>query len=250
MELTLSIAAAALALAAYYAVSRTSSALVREYEAGVLVRRGKVARELPTGKSYYWTPTSEVHLYDLRAQRLTVAGQEVLTSDGVPVKVSLLVTFRVTDPKLALTSSDGHTEALYADAQLALRGAITVFEFERITTERGVLEAWIQKPLTADAAKLGLAIDRVSIKDVMVGGDLKRALADVACARAEARSKVERVRGETAALRGLTNAAQLLERHTGLYQLRLLEAAQAAAASESNTLVLGLSETPTAKTNR
>ena len=216
------------------------SVVVHDHEAGLLLSRGRVSGLLSTGRHWLWRRTSELHLVDTRLQLLTVSAQEVLTKDGVPVKISLTASYQVTDVRTALTTVDCHLTALYLAAQLALRDCSGRLELEELLGERGALDASLTDSVQAEARLLGIEVRRLAVKDLMVGGDLKRALTEVARARAEGRAKLERARGETAALRNLTNAARLLEEHGGLRDLRLLETAQAVAAGEGNSLVLGL----------
>jgi len=56
-------------------------------------------------------------------------------------------------------------------------------------------------------------------------------------ARQEGLAALEKARGETAALRNLANAAQLIERTPALMQLRLL---QVVGQNSGNTVVLGV----------
>ena len=58
---------------------------------------------------------------------------------------------------------------------------------------------------------------------MMVPGELKRLLAGVVAARKEGEVSLERVRGETAALRSLANAGRLVEDNPGVLQLRMLQ---------------------------
>ncbi len=68
-------------------------------------------------------------------------------------------------------------------------------------------------------------------------GDLKRIFAQVVKARQEGLAALERARGETAALRNLANAAQMVQRNPQLLQLRLL---QVAGQQTGTTLVIGM----------
>ena len=61
---------------------------------------------------------------DRREQVADVSGQEIMTRDKVTLRVNLLVTYQVTDPQKAVTVVNDHTQALYREAQLALRAAI------------------------------------------------------------------------------------------------------------------------------
>ena len=74
----------------------------------------------------------------------------------------------------------------------------------------------------------------------MVGGDLKRALAEVVRARIAAQAKLEHARGEETAMRKLVNAARLMREHEGLAELKKLALLERAAEGGGNTLVLGL----------
>lgn len=84
--------------------------------------------------------------------------------------------------------------------------------------------------------ELGLALDQLELKDIVLPADLKRAQAQVLIARAEGQAALERARGETAALRNLANAARLCAEQPALLQLRLL---QQLAAGPGHTVVVG-----------
>ncbi len=189
---------------------------IREYEAGVAMRRGRVTGRVPTGRRYYLHAIEEIHVFDLRSQLLTVPAQEVLTADGVAIKLSLILNWKITDPVAVLTTCDNYYGTLYAITQLALREAVARYELEQLLSDRGELAEGMLEPVRMQLAEQGVHLERIALKDLMVSGDLKRAMAETARARAEARAQLERTRGETAALRSLTNAAQLLEKHAGL----------------------------------
>ncbi len=62
------------------------------YHHGLYVRRNNAGRHVLWG--FGWT----VKFTDLRKTSLLVTGQEVLTADHVGLKLSLLVTYQVTEP--------------------------------------------------------------------------------------------------------------------------------------------------------
>src|SRR5206468_8977456 len=89
------------------------------------------------------------------------------------------------------------------------------------------------------AAKIGISVNAVEVKDVVFPADLKRAFADVLKAKQEGQAALERARGESASLRNLANAARVLEGNPALMNLRLLQSL-ASAQNAGNTLVLGM----------
>jgi len=72
-----------------------------------------------------------------------------------------------------------------------------------------------------------------------MAGGLRVAYANVLLAKQEGLTALERARGESAALRNLANAAELMERHPGLMQLRLLQAVEA---GSGNRVVIALGQ--------
>ena len=202
---------------------------------------GRVVDELAPGRHRVWTKREEVSAVDMREQASKVNGQEVLTRDGIPVKVSVTLTFRSLGARAERAVADWH-DAFRLAAQHALRDAAAKVTLDQVMADRAVMDAFMTDELRARAGQLALAEVRAAVRDVMVGGELKRALTEVTRARIEGKARLERARSETAAMRSLTNAARLLEEHAGLAKLQLIQAAQAAAESPGNQLVLHIDQ--------
>src|SRR2546425_9677734 len=99
------------------------------YEDGVLTRVLEAGRyEIPKRKRFFRRkgPLVEVILVDMRERDLTIKGQEILTSDKVALRVSIIVQFRVVDPKLAMHAVEKYEDRLYSDVQLAALPVPTV----------------------------------------------------------------------------------------------------------------------------
>jgi hypothetical protein len=76
-----------------------------------------------------------------------------------------------------------------------------------------------------------VAVESLALRDVMVPGELRRAAAEVATARAQGQAALERARGEVAATRALANAARMVADQPALLQLRTLQAVEAGGAT-------------------
>ena len=212
---------------------------VPEGFAGLLYQYGKFVEVLVPGRHIRWGRNFTVELSDTRKATLAVASQEVLTVDNIGVKLTLVVTYQVADPvKAAHDTQSWHTD-LYTAAQLALRGVVGAVAAEALLTQRLDLAPQLLARVQPDAAKVGLAVHAVEVKDVMLPADLKRAFADTLKAKQEGQAALERARGESAALRNLANAARVLDGNPALMNLRVLQSLAGAQAAGS-TLVLGM----------
>lgn len=207
--------------------------------AGLLYRDGKLVERLDAGRHVRWGCRFALSALDLRRAHLAIAGQEVLTADNVGLKLTLAVTYQVADPILASHATQSWYADLYHLAQLALRAEVAAVPVETLLGARLNLGAPLLTRVQPEAAKFGLAVHAVEVKDVMFPADLKRAFADVLKAKQEGQAALERARGESASLRNLANAARLLDGNPALQNLRLLQSLTGAQAAGS-TLVLGM----------
>lgn len=211
--------------------------VVYEFERGLRYARGKFRGIVAPG--FYWSiqPLSEVRKVDIRPVFAAVAGQEVLSSDGVALKVSLAAKYEVADPAVAINKVENFRDALHVELQLALRQIISGMPIDDLLAARQQIGAKLQEIVAAKIPALGLTLLSVEIRDIMFPGELKKIFTQVVRARQEGLAALERARGETAALRNLANAAQLVERSPHLMQLRLL---QVLGQQSGNTVVLGM----------
>jgi regulator of protease activity HflC (stomatin/prohibitin superfamily) len=215
------------------------SYLVSEGHAGLLYHKGKFVEVLSVGRHIRWGLHFTLGAFDLRKTSLLIAGQDVLTADNVSLKLSLLVTYQVTDPVKAAHETQNWLGDLYNAAQLALRAVVGGVAVEALLNQRLEIGAQLLARVQPEAAKVGVNVHSVEVKDVMFPADLKRAFAEVLKSKQEGQAALERARGESAALRNLANAAKLLEGNPALMNLRLMQSLSAAQTA-GNTLVFGM----------
>ncbi|MFN8076637.1 MAG: SPFH domain-containing protein [Kineosporiaceae bacterium] len=201
--------------------------VVADHERGVLSAAGAPPRLLGPGRHRFWRRGCRVRVVDLRPSLLRVSGQEVLTADGVGVRLSVVLRYRILDPLAWMASAaDDDTGAprLYLAAQLAVRDVVGATAAADLPALRGEATAALAEAVAAVAAEVGAQLLEVAVRDLTLPGDLKRVFAQVAAARQEALAALERARGETATLRSLANAAKLLDANPSLARLRALAA--------------------------
>lgn len=199
---------------------------VREYERAVRLVDGRVHDVLGPGRHRYQRWRTELHVVDVRPQLLTVAGQEMLTSDGITVRLTAVVRTMVTDPRRHLTASQDAQAELYVAVQQALRAAVAGLTLDALLRTRTTLGAELLEEVRAVAQRVGRSVEEVAVRDVMLPGELRRAYAETALARERGRAELERARAEAATLRSLANTARLLEEHPVLLQLRTVQVAE------------------------
>lgn len=220
------------------AVYRRSGAYVTvyEYERGLKYLRGRISAVLEPGRYWCWKPTTTISRIDMRASSIVVPNQEILTKDGIAVKMSLLATYRVVDPQRSVTVAVNTTEMMYYESQRALRAIVATRTVDEVLAEREAYGADLLAQVGAKALEFGIQLEALSVRDLTLTGEYKRALANVASARTVGLAALERARGESASLRNLANAARLIDESPNLLPLRMLQALDQ---GSGNTIVFG-----------
>ena len=186
-------------------------------------RHGVLERVLPAGR-HARRLGRRLTVVDLREQLLQVAPQEVLTDDGVQVRVSAAVRWSVVDPVALVEHSVDPLGAVYLATQVALRDGLAGLTVDDLTSRGARLPvADLTAAVAVVAQQVGVGVAEVVVRDVIVPHEVRAATLELVTARTRGAAGLEVARAETAALRSLANAARLLEDHPALARIRLVQ---------------------------
>jgi regulator of protease activity HflC (stomatin/prohibitin superfamily) len=208
------------------------------YEDGVLKRVLEAGRyKLPFLQGIFGLPLVEVQLVDVRERELTIKGQEILTADKVAIRVSIIVQFRVTDPRAAIHEVEKYEERLYSDVQLAARRSLASMTLDEILTNRNQLSEDILRDVKETAARYGVSILRADVKDLVFPGNLQEIMNKVLAAERTAQAQLveARTRAQTQQIAAEAQAdISRVEAEANAQTLRLQSEAEAAATKIRN----------------
>lgn len=208
---------------------------------GVLFLDGRYVETLDPGSWAFWKGAAEVRVVevDLREATLDVLGQEIMTADKVSLRMNAVATYRIADPRRAVCTTEDVKQALYREAQLALRAVVGARELDALLAEKEAIATEATTLLGARAESLGIQVIGLGIRDLILPGDMKELMNKVTEARKAAEANLITRREETAALRSQSNTAKLLVENPTLMRLRELEILEKALASGKLSVVLG-----------
>ncbi len=205
----------------------------------VVHRHGVLEQVLPAGR-HGRRLGRRLTLVDLREQLLQVSPQEVLTEDGVQVRVSAAVRWSVVDPVAFVEHSLDPLAAVYLATQVAIRDGLAGLTVAGLTSRGARLPAAeLSTAVAVVAQAVGVGVAEVVVKDVIVPHEVRSAALELVTARVRGAAQLEAARADTAALRSLANGARLLDEHPALARIRLVQAVPAGA-----KVVVGLGGVP------
>ena len=147
---------------------------------------------------------------DLREKRTTLREQECITRDSVPVRVSSIVFYRVTDPgKMVVTVVDAE-RAILDIVRTTLRAVIGELTLTEVIAERERIASQLRERLMGEAERWGIDIMTVEIED-LTAGKVEEAMSmrksEVELAEAKRLSSIIKAEGEREAAEAEREAA-------------------------------------------
>jgi len=208
---------------------------------GLFLKDGRHEVTLAAGRVAYWKGLGRVQVLhvDLREQVMDVAGQEIMTGDKVTLRLNAVVTFQIVDALKAVTLIDDYRQALYREAQLALRAVVGTRELDALLSDKDHVARELDGVLRERAVLFGVELKALGIRDVILPGEMKELLNKVTEARKVAEANLITRREEIAAMRSQANTARILETNPTLMRLRELEVLEKVAEKANLTVVLG-----------
>ena len=214
---------------------------VDSHERLLVFDAGEYVETCAAGRHAFWTRSGRIEwkAIDMREQSSDVAGQEIMTSDRVTLRLNVVVTFKVSDPLRAVSTVKDHEQAVYRDVQLALRAAVGGRTLESLLGDKERVGDEVRAVVTVRASEFGVTVRSVGIRDVILPGEMKTILNQVIEAQKQAEANLIRRREETAAARSQANTAKLLADNPAIARMKELEALQAILAGSKTAFVFG-----------
>ncbi len=208
---------------------------------GVLFQDGRYVDTLAPGLYAFWLGVADAKVVeiDMRETMIDVGGQELMTADKVTLRLNAVVGYRVVDARKVVTAADDVRQALYREAQLALRAVIGVRDLDGFLTDKDAVAREVEEQIVGRAGELGLEVVSVGVRDVILPGDMKDLMNKVTEAKKAAEANLIARREETAAMRSQANTAKLLEGNPTLMRIRELEVLEKIATDGKLNVVLG-----------
>ena len=210
-------------------------------ELGILYYDNQVVRELETGTYYYWVYAKDVvcRIVDLKVKPLEISGQEILTADRIGIRVNLMCTYRVVEPRTMIETIKNLENQVYACVQLVIREYIGRYRLDELLEQKEEISRFILERLRQEEKDYCIEFRSAGIKDIILPGEIRAIMNSVLVAERRAQANVITRREEVASTRSLLNTAKLMDENKTLYKLKEMECLERICAQVGNIQVGG-----------
>ena len=214
--------------------------ILREYERAVVFRLGKLIGAKGPGLVFLIPIVDRMVRMDLRVITISVAKQEVMTRDNVPVTMDAVVYFRIVDPEAAVVKVENYLQATSLIAQTTMRSVLGQSELDELLARRDKINQILQEIIDRHTGPWGVKVTAVEVRDVVLPDGMKRAMARQAETERERRAKIIAAEGEFQAAEKLVQAAAMISAQPIALQLRYLQTIAEIAGDRNTTTIIPL----------
>ncbi|MCI8517739.1 MAG: slipin family protein [Hungatella sp.] len=210
-------------------------------EVGILYYDNQVVRELETGTYYFWVYSKDVlcRVVDLKVRPLEITGQEILTADRIGVRINLMCTYKVVEPRVMIETIKNLENQVYACVQLVIREYVGRYRLDELLAQKEDISRFIFDRLKEEESRYCIRFCGAGIKDIILPGEIRDIMNTVLVAERKAQANVITRREEVASTRSLLNTARLMDENKTLYKLKEMECLERICAQVGNIQVGG-----------
>ena len=211
--------------------------IVKQYEAGVLFRLGRVVGVKQPGLTFIIPAIDVMRRVSMRIVTMPIQSQGIITRDNVSVDVSAVAYFRVVDATKSVVAIENVASAINQIAQTTLRKVVGQHTLDETLAETDRINVNIREILDVATDDWGVIVTLVELKDIQLPESIKRAMARQAEAEREKRAKIISAEGEALAAAALGDASDTMMAHPLALQLRNLQSLVEIGVDKNTTVV-------------
>ncbi len=221
--------------------------VVKEYERGVRFTFGRFTGIMQPGLRFVIPIIQAWRRIDIRTNVVDVPKQDAMTKDNVSVVINAVLYFKVSDPKSAVIGVVDYYDAVSQLAQTTMRDVVGQVNLDELLSKRDEISKKIKNIVDKAAVPLGIKVESVELKDVVLPGSLIRVIAKEAEAEREKRAVIIKAAGELEAAENIVKAASSLNKVKGGLHIRTLQTINHLSNEKSITNIYAIPEEIMAK---
>ncbi len=199
-----------------------------DYQRAVIYRFGKVNRVGGPGWAFIWPIMESFALVDLRTMTIDVPKQDVVTKDGIELKVDAVIYLKVKKDHQSVVNSVIEVEN-YKDASglyvvSAIRDVVGSMNLSEVISNIEIINAKVKEDLERISREWGIAVDGVEIKDVQIPEIVLNAMHEEKAAVQQKLARMERALAHKAEIEAVKEAAAGLDdKSLAYYYIKAIE---------------------------
>ncbi len=212
--------------------------IIHQTDRGVKYTLGKFSSIMDPGLRHYFPIIQSAIEIDVRVKSYEIPDQNAITSDGVPLRVSGVVFYKIVDAGKAINNVEKVDVSVANLAQTTIKNVIGESTLDDALKKREESANNIQNKVEKDTKEWGIKIENIELKDIEPDEGMKRAMAKEAESEKERKSRKILADGELEAAEKLSEASKKMAGDSNSMLLRFMQMITDVSAEKTTTMIL------------
>ncbi len=212
--------------------------IIKEYERGIIFRRGRFSREATPGFTFLIPWLDNLTKVDMRTMSRPISAQEALSRDNVQVRMSTIVWLKIVNARASVIAIRDPLTAVEQVAVTSLLTMIGKHNLDELLKSRDTIATELKTKMDAITEAWGVEVSQVEIQNIEIPQGMQRAMAAEAEAGREKNARIIKASGEAEAATKLAEAGHTLAASPGSIELRRMEMLTQIGADQNTTTIV------------
>lgn len=211
--------------------------VVKQGEAGLLLRNGRFHKSLPPGIYIINTCLYEIRHISVKSRVALNRGSHLITKDSMTVSLDTYVNYEVKDPFVATIGILQLDGAISTIATGKLKYVVSSMKFQELLKSSTKINGLLKQALEEELGHLGITVYNVEVTSINMSHDLMLSMAQVAISERERDSQVRLAKANLETSKVANEAASILKDQQNSMDLHFFDTIKHVAKSWNETVI-------------
>lgn len=210
--------------------------MVRQGEAGIMLRNGRFYKSLPPGIYMINTCLYTVNIITIKSRVASNNNNQLITKDNMSVTLGLYVNYEIEDPYAASLGVVNLDIAILNIAAGKLKTLVSGIKFQELLKSSKVNE-FLKQSLVEELSHIGIVVCNTEVTSIMMSKELTLSMAQVAISERDKEAQVRMAKTDLETSKLANEAAAILKGQQNSIDLHFFETIKQMAKGNNQTVI-------------
>lgn len=211
--------------------------VVRQGEAGLMMRNGKFHKSLPPGIYLINSCLYTVNVMSIKSRVVRQNNSQLITADNMSIMLDFYVSYELSDPYYAAMGLHQVDAAIITIAAGKLKSLVSALKFQQILVTSHDLNSNLRNAIEVELAQLGITINSAEVTAIILSKELTMSMAQVAISERDRLAQVRLAEANFESSKITNEAAAILKENNSSMDLHFFETLKHIAQKWNQTII-------------
>lgn len=211
--------------------------VVRQGEAGIMLRNGRFYKSLPPGLYMINNCLYTVTIISVKSRVASNSHNQLITKDNMTVTLGIYVNYEIEDPYAASLGVLQLDSAILNIAQGKLKNRVSTLKFQDLLKSSSKVNEYLKQSMADDLVNIGIIVINAEVTSIMMSNELTLSMAQVAISERDKEAQIRMAKTDLETSKLANEAAAILKDQQNSLDLHFFETIKNVAKSWNETVI-------------